>query len=66
MGSKPAAHTKAFVSSVKTLYYEATWLVLPLLDNGGKIYQKKKKNEKRTLELQSDGKTSGKGVQIIK
>ena len=47
MGLKLLARTKAFVSSVKTLHYEVTWLVLPLLDNGGKIYKKRWKENIR-------------------
>ena len=47
MGLKPATRTKAFMSLVKTLYYEATWLVIPLPENGVKIYKKRWKEKFR-------------------
>ena len=40
MGSKPIARTKALMLSVMALYHEAMRLVLPLPENGGKIYKK--------------------------
>ena len=59
MGSKPVACPKAFVSSVKPLYYEATWLVLPLPDNEGKIYKKRwKENIRITIRSENKWKRS--------
>lgn len=63
MGSKSTTHMKAFVSSIKALYHEAMQLVLPLPKNGGEIC---KQDEKRTLEWQSDEKTSENEATIVK
>ena len=43
IGSNPVAQMWALVSTVRTLYHVATWLVLPLPKNGGKVYKKIKK-----------------------
>ena len=42
MGSKPASHTKAFMSSARALYQEEMWLVLPLTEKGGKTCKEMK------------------------
>ena len=41
--SKPAAQMWAYVSTIRTLYHAAIWLVIPLPENGGKVYKRMKR-----------------------
>ena len=43
IGSKPTARIWALVSTVRKLYHVVTQLVLPLLENGEKVYKRMKK-----------------------